>query len=205
MISFISLSFLHCTVLGRRRIRLSARMPDILRYFMILFSPYAGYTLWDLPRYIGIMQHVSTCTALSQGIGLSITALTVYHDTLQLCETEASISVWGGLETTSNSLAASLLWITTKWIPIASFWRNLLIFIVCTLRRHQSVCPPDTAIQVSWNPGIVTGLETSLIVQRSPTDGPRESFGGPWRNWDIICNVYVYYTVSLYSHSSSCP
>jgi hypothetical protein len=73
--------------------------------------------------------------------------------------------VWGGLETTSNSLAASPLWITTKWIPIAIFWRNLLIFIVRvrvygmqTLRRYQSVCPLDTVIQVSWNPGIATSL-----------------------------------------------
>jgi hypothetical protein len=24
-------------------------------------------------------------------------------------------------------------------------------------------------------------------------------FGGPWRNLDVICNFYVYYTVSLYS------
>jgi hypothetical protein len=31
-----------------------------------------------------------------------------------------------------------------------------------------------------------------------------ENFGGPWRNLDIICNFYVYYTVSLYSDSSSC-
>jgi hypothetical protein len=31
------------------------------------------------------------------------------------------------------------------------------------------------------------------------TDGPRENFGGTWRNLDIICNLYVYYTVSLYS------
>jgi hypothetical protein len=36
------------------------------------------------------------------------------------------------------------------------------------------------------------------LDQRSPTDGPRENFGGPWRNLDIICNFYVYYTVSLY-------
>jgi hypothetical protein len=36
------------------------------------------------------------------------------------------------------------------------------------------------------------------IGQRSPTDGPRENFGGPWRNLDIICNFYVYYIVSLY-------
>jgi hypothetical protein len=48
------------------------------------------------------------------------------------------------------------------------------------------------------------------LVQRSPTGGPRitdvprEKFGGPWRNLDIICNFYVYYTVSLYSDSSSC-
>jgi hypothetical protein len=40
------------------------------------------------------------------------------------------------------------------------------------------------------------------LVQRSPTDGPRENFGGPWRNLDIICNFYVYYTVSLYYHTS---
>jgi hypothetical protein len=31
-----------------------------------------------------------------------------------------------------------------------------------------------------------------------PTDGPRENFGGPWRNLDIICYFYVYYTASLY-------
>jgi hypothetical protein len=36
------------------------------------------------------------------------------------------------------------------------------------------------------------------LVQRSPTDGPRETFGGPWRNLDIISNFFVYYTVSLY-------
>jgi hypothetical protein len=36
------------------------------------------------------------------------------------------------------------------------------------------------------------------LYQRSPTDGPRENFGGPWRNLDIICNVYVYYTVSSF-------
>jgi hypothetical protein len=41
------------------------------------------------------------------------------------------------------------------------------------------------------------------LEQRSPTGGPREKFGGPWRNLDIICNFYVYYTVSLYSDSSS--
>jgi hypothetical protein len=35
------------------------------------------------------------------------------------------------------------------------------------------------------------------LEQRSPTGGPRETFGGPWRNLDIICNLYVYYTVSL--------
>jgi hypothetical protein len=38
------------------------------------------------------------------------------------------------------------------------------------------------------------------LYQRSPTGGPRENFGGPWRNLDIICNFYVYYTVSLYYH-----
>jgi hypothetical protein len=43
------------------------------------------------------------------------------------------------------------------------------------------------------------------VGQRSPTggpratDGPRETFGGPWSNLDSICNFYVYYTVSLYS------
>jgi hypothetical protein len=48
------------------------------------------------------------------------------------------------------------------------------------------------------------------LKQRSPTSGPRttdgsrENFGGPWRNLDIICNFYVYYTVSLYSDLSSC-
>jgi hypothetical protein len=36
------------------------------------------------------------------------------------------------------------------------------------------------------------------LVQRLPNDGPREKFGGPWRNLDIICNFYVYHTVSLY-------
>jgi hypothetical protein len=39
------------------------------------------------------------------------------------------------------------------------------------------------------------------LDQRSLTDGPRttdENVGGPWRNLDIICNFYVYYTVSLY-------
>jgi hypothetical protein len=40
--------------------------------------------------------------------------------------------------------------------------------------------------------------------QRSPTGGPRENFGGSWKNLDNICNFYVYYTVSLYSDSSSC-
>jgi hypothetical protein len=51
---------------------------------------------------------------------------------------------------------------------------------------------------------------TDRLYQRSPTggprttDGPREAFGGPWRNLDIICNFYVYYTVSLYFDSSSC-
>jgi hypothetical protein len=53
--------------------------------------------------------------------GGSITALTVYHDTLQLRLRQVS-----GLETTSNSLAASLLWITTKWILIVRFWRNCI-------------------------------------------------------------------------------
>jgi hypothetical protein len=38
----------------------------------------------------------------------------------------------------------------------------------------------------------------SPLDHRPPTDGPRENFGGPWRNLDIICNFYVYYTVSLY-------
>jgi hypothetical protein len=38
----------------------------------------------------------------------------------------------------------------------------------------------------------------SSLEERSPTDGPRENFGGPWRNLDIICNFYVYYTVSFY-------
>jgi hypothetical protein len=43
------------------------------------------------------------------------------------------------------------------------------------------------------------------LAQRSPTggplttNGPRENFGGPWRNLDVICSFYVYYTVSLYS------
>jgi hypothetical protein len=32
------------------------------------------------------------------------------------------------------------------------------------------------------------------LHQRSPTGGPRKKFGGPWRNLDIICNFYVYYT-----------
>jgi hypothetical protein len=32
------------------------------------------------------------------------------------------------------------------------------------------------------------------LNQRSPTGCPRENFGGPWRNLDIICNFYVYYT-----------
>jgi hypothetical protein len=44
-------------------------------------------------------------------------------------------------------------------------------------------------------------MENKHLNQRSPTggprttDGPRENFGGPWRNLDIICNFYVYYTV----------
>jgi hypothetical protein len=37
------------------------------------------------------------------------------------------------------------------------------------------------------------------LNQRSPTGGPRETFGGPWRNLDIICSFYVYYSVLLYS------
>jgi hypothetical protein len=41
-------------------------------------------------------------------------------------------------------------------------------------------------------------LFNSTLIQRSPTDGPRENFGGPWRNLDIICNFYVYYTVSYF-------
>jgi hypothetical protein len=51
-------------------------------------------------------------------------------------------------------------------------------------------------------------IPTYCIKKRSPTEGPRttdyprEKFGGPWRNLDIICNAYVYYTVSLYSDSS---
>jgi hypothetical protein len=39
---------------------------------------------------------------------------------------------------------------------------------------------------------------SGVLKQRSPTDGPRENVGGPWRNLDIICNFYVYYTGSLY-------
>jgi hypothetical protein len=41
----------------------------------------------------------------------------------------------------------------------------------------------------------------SALNERSPTYGtrtidcPRENFGGPWRNLDIICNFHVYYTV----------
>jgi hypothetical protein len=41
-------------------------------------------------------------------------------------------------------------------------------------------------------------LTNCYLEQRSQTDGPRENFGGPWRNLDIICNFYFYYTVSLY-------
>jgi hypothetical protein len=43
-------------------------------------------------------------------------------------------------------------------------------------------------------------VATNPLDQRSPTggprttDGPRENVGGPWRNLDIICNFYVYYT-----------
>jgi hypothetical protein len=40
---------------------------------------------------------------------------------------------------------------------------------------------------------------TAYLSQRSPTGDSRENVGGPWRNLDIICNFYVYYTVSLYS------
>jgi hypothetical protein len=40
-------------------------------------------------------------------------------------------------------------------------------------------------------------FQISYLRQRLPTDGPRETFGGPWRNLDIICNFYVYYTVSF--------
>jgi hypothetical protein len=58
------------------------------------------------------------------------------------------------------------------------------------------------------------GLESTILVfervktllaldQWYSTGGTRENFGGPWRNFDIICNVYVYYTVSLYSDSCS--
>jgi hypothetical protein len=120
----------------------------------------------------------------SQGIGLGISfsrGRSQYHDAHRIpwylaTETEASISVCGASRD-NISLAASLLSITTEWIPIASFWRNLLIFIVCTLRRYQNVCPLDTVIQVSWNPGIATGLETSLIMY-----GPFKSLSGGARN-----------------------
>jgi hypothetical protein len=47
------------------------------------------------------------------------------------------------------------------------------------------------------------GPSLICLYQRSPTGGPRENFGDPRRNLDIICNFYVYYTVSLYSDSSS--
>jgi hypothetical protein len=41
----------------------------------------------------------------------------------------------------------------------------------------------------------LTGVRTTnSLHQRSPTGGPRENFGGPWKNLDIICNFYVYYT-----------
>jgi hypothetical protein len=40
-----------------------------------------------------------------------------------------------------------------------------------------------------------------ILGQRSPTGGPRENVGGPWRNLNIICNFYVYYTVSLYYYA----
>jgi hypothetical protein len=52
----------------------------------------------------------------------------------------------------------------------------------------------DFQVTSDWNGGI--------LYQLSPTNGPRENFGGPWRNLDIICNFYVYYTVSLYSDSN---
>jgi hypothetical protein len=46
-------------------------------------------------------------------------------------------------------------------------------------------------------------VETNPMKQRSPTDGPRETFGSPWRNLDIICNfmfiiILFHYIIMLY-------
>jgi hypothetical protein len=99
--------------------------------------------------------------------------------------------VWGGLETISNSLAAGLLWITTKWIPIASFWRNLLIFIVCTLRRYQFVS--------AWY------RDTSLMKprhrDRSPSIWP--SLDSLWLKWHWSKFLSTFLLVTSADHHST--
>jgi hypothetical protein len=42
------------------------------------------------------------------------------------------------------------------------------------------------------------------LEQRSPNEGPRKTFCGPWRNLDIIWNCYVYDTVSLHCDMHAC-
>jgi hypothetical protein len=83
--------------------------------------------------------------------------------------------------------------------------------VMCDIvSRVSSACFVEVLSKYRQFRSCSTTPKCHAIYQRSPTNGPRtteglrEYFGGPWRNLDIICNFYVYYTVSLYTDSSSC-
>jgi hypothetical protein len=87
------------------------------------------------------------------------------------------------------------------------FFFNRLYQLPLTHEQQQQ--EKKIIYQIARNNGYPSHI-IERLNQRSPTggprttNGPRENFGGPWRNLDIICNFYVYYTVSLYSDSFSC-
>jgi hypothetical protein len=72
---------------------------------------------------------------------------------------------------------------------MASFRNNREIYFCVKSVHSVAVTGANVTVNIS-----------GTLHQRSPTggprttDSPRENFGGPWRNLDIICNFYVYYT-----------
>ena len=100
-------------------------------------------------------------------------------------------------------VACAVLWAfdqTNIWrrVRIHTYNRRQFMWwsaLVCYLSHAVSVVTQFSQVYMHGN----SSLKRCHLEQRSPTGGPRENFGGPLRNLDIICNFYVYYTLLLYS------
>jgi hypothetical protein len=95
-------------------------------------------------------------------------------------------------------LDLSVLSVFLLWCGWEASHKQFRIQLTCEL--VQNVDMITAAVQRGRSISYVTQVHP--LEQRSPTDGPRENVGGPWRDLDIICSFYVYYTVSLYSDSN---